>query len=63
MVANQSYVTGDRAHQAILDVEAGEEGLPELIPPADQARPGKRLADKRTTFRKKKKPRKRRRRP
>jgi sugar lactone lactonase YvrE len=34
MIANQSYFSGDRAHQAILDVEAGEEGLPELIPPA-----------------------------
>ena len=33
IVAQQSYVTGDPAHQAILDVEAGEPGLPELIPP------------------------------
>jgi sugar lactone lactonase YvrE len=33
MVANQSYVTGDATHQAILDVEAGEPGLPEFIPP------------------------------
>ena len=34
MVANQAFVSGDKAHHAILDVEAGEEGLPELIPPA-----------------------------
>jgi hypothetical protein len=34
MVANQSYFGGDRTHFAILDVEAGEEGLPELVPPA-----------------------------
>jgi sugar lactone lactonase YvrE len=34
MVANQAYFSGDRARHAILDVEAGEEGLPELIPPA-----------------------------
>jgi hypothetical protein len=33
MVANQAYFSGDRAHQAILDVETGEEGLPELVPP------------------------------
>jgi hypothetical protein len=34
IVANQSYFTGDATHQAILDVEAGEKGLPEYIPPA-----------------------------
>jgi hypothetical protein len=41
MVANQSYVTGNASHQAILDVEAGEEGLPELIPagPAEAGGP------------------------
>jgi sugar lactone lactonase YvrE len=33
MVANQSYLTADPSHQAILDVETGEPGLPELIPP------------------------------
>jgi hypothetical protein len=33
IVAQQSYFMGDRAHQAILDVEVAEEGLPELIPP------------------------------
>lgn len=33
IVAQQAYVTGDPARQAILDVETGEEGLPELIPP------------------------------
>ena len=32
IVAQQSYFAGDPAHQAILDVEAGERGLPELIP-------------------------------
>ena len=37
MVANQAYFSGDRTHQAILDVETGEEGLPELIPPAPKA--------------------------
>ena len=33
MVANQSF-TGNRENQAILDVEAGETGLPEFIPAA-----------------------------
>jgi sugar lactone lactonase YvrE len=32
IVANQSFVAGDPAHQAILDVYAGEPGLPEFIP-------------------------------
>ena len=32
MVANQSFVNGDAAKQAILDVEAGEPGLRELLP-------------------------------
>ena len=32
IIAQQSYFAGDPAHQAILDVEAGEPGLPELIP-------------------------------
>jgi sugar lactone lactonase YvrE len=32
MVANQSFIAGDAAKQAILDVEAGERGLRELIP-------------------------------
>lgn len=32
MIANQSFVAGDPSHQAILDVEAGEPGLAELIP-------------------------------
>ena len=34
IVANQSYLTGDATHQAVLDVEAGAPGLPELVPPA-----------------------------
>ena len=33
IVAQQSYFMGDPSRQAILDVEAGEQGLPELIPP------------------------------
>jgi hypothetical protein len=32
IVAQQSYFTGDASHQAILDVETGEQGLAELIP-------------------------------
>jgi sugar lactone lactonase YvrE len=38
MVANQSF-TGNREHQALLDVEAGEPGLPELIPGLDRDPP------------------------
>lgn len=33
VVANQSFVNGDPTRQAVLDVETGEPGLPELIPP------------------------------
>jgi sugar lactone lactonase YvrE len=33
MVAQQSYFAGDATHQAVLDVETGEKGLAELIPP------------------------------
>jgi hypothetical protein len=33
IVAQQSYFMGDPSHQAILDVEVGERGLPEVIPP------------------------------
>ena len=33
IVAQQSFFAGDPARQAILDVETGEEGLPEVIPP------------------------------
>lgn len=36
LVANQSFIMGDATHQAILDVWAGEPGLPELIPPDPQ---------------------------
>jgi sugar lactone lactonase YvrE len=32
IVANQSFITGDPANQAILDVAVDERGLPELIP-------------------------------
>ena len=35
IVANQSF-TGNRDNQAVLDVETGETGLPELIPGLDQ---------------------------
>ncbi|MDX6687446.1 MAG: hypothetical protein QOF86_3574 [Baekduia sp.] len=40
MVANQSYVAADAAHQAILDVETQEPGLPELIPSSAGPREG-----------------------
>jgi sugar lactone lactonase YvrE len=40
MVANQSYFTADPAHQAILDVETQEPGLPELIPSSAGPRAG-----------------------
>jgi hypothetical protein len=39
MVANQSF-TGSREHQALLDVETRERGLPELIPGLDRDPPG-----------------------
>jgi sugar lactone lactonase YvrE len=39
IVANQSAVAGDVTHQALLDVEAGETGLPELIPGRDGTAP------------------------
>jgi hypothetical protein len=38
IVANQSF-TGNRDNQAVLDVETGELGLPELIPGLDQDPP------------------------
>jgi sugar lactone lactonase YvrE len=38
IVANQSF-TGNRDNMALLDVEAGERGLPELIPGRDTTRP------------------------
>jgi hypothetical protein len=38
IVANQSF-TGNRDNQALLDVEVGEPGLPELIPGRDTKRP------------------------
>ncbi len=39
IVANQSAVAGSRANQALLDVETGEAGLPELIPGRDATAP------------------------
>ena len=32
IVANQSFITGTTANQAILDVHVGERGAPEAIP-------------------------------
>jgi sugar lactone lactonase YvrE len=32
LVANQSAVAGDASHQAVLDVEVGEQGLPAYLP-------------------------------
>lgn len=32
IVANQSFISGDPTHQALLDVYVGERGAPELIP-------------------------------
>ena len=31
IIANQAFVGGDPSHQAILDTEAGERGMPEFI--------------------------------
>jgi hypothetical protein len=39
IVANQSYFTDDAANQAILDVRAGERGMPEFIPHRAGLRP------------------------
>ena len=39
IVANQSALAGNRANQALLDVETGEAGLPELIPGRDATAP------------------------
>jgi sugar lactone lactonase YvrE len=43
IVAQQSYERGDPSHQAILDVEAGEEGVTELIPANAGLRPGEQV--------------------
>ena len=58
IVANQSYVNGDATHQAILDVETGEEGLTPFIPPAPSSAPAPKH---RAHHKKKHKKRKRRR--
>ena len=47
MVANQSFVMGSAANQAILDVEAGEAGLAEYIPPKSKKPKKKKKAKKR----------------
>jgi sugar lactone lactonase YvrE len=39
IVPNQSFATGDREHQTLLDVETDEQGLTELIPGLDRKRP------------------------
>jgi large exoprotein involved in heme utilization and adhesion len=51
MVANQSYILGDTTHMAILDVEAGEAGLPEYVPPAP-AQPSKKAKKKKKKHKK-----------
>jgi sugar lactone lactonase YvrE len=51
LVANQSYFTGDATHQAILDVEAGEEGLAEYVPAAPPAAKPKPKKKKRPAHR------------
>jgi sugar lactone lactonase YvrE len=59
MVANQAYVSGDATHQAILDVEAGEQGLPALVPAnAGPPTPAK-ATPKKKAKKKKRKPAKR----
>lgn len=42
MVANQSFANGSAGNQAILDVEAGEPGLAEYIPPRPKPKPKKK---------------------
>jgi sugar lactone lactonase YvrE len=44
MVANQSYFQGDPSHHAILDVESGEPGLSELVPPGTRTSAAQRPA-------------------
>jgi sugar lactone lactonase YvrE len=51
IVANQGYVSGNAAHQAILDVETGERGLRPLIPRKAGPRPAKQRRSKRGTRR------------
>jgi sugar lactone lactonase YvrE len=41
IVANQSFISGDATHQAILDVYAGERGAPEFIPRRAGLRPNR----------------------
>ena len=59
-VANQSYFNGDRTHQAVLDVETGEPGLPEYIPPAPQTATRKAKPKAKPKHRKKKRKHRRR---
>ena len=42
IVANQASVGGDPTHQAILDAEAAERGMPEFISPRAGRRPRNR---------------------
>jgi sugar lactone lactonase YvrE len=46
MVANQSFESGDPTHQAIFDIEVGEEGLAPYVPPNAGATPPARVAPK-----------------
>jgi sugar lactone lactonase YvrE len=60
LVANQSFIMGDPTHMAILDVEAGEPGLPEYVPPppADQVKKAKKKKKKSKAKKRKKKKKK-----
>jgi hypothetical protein len=42
IIANQAFFGGDPRHQAILDTEAGERGMPEFIPRRAGLRPRRR---------------------
>jgi hypothetical protein len=33
IIANQSYFAGDKANQALLSLETGEQGAPVYVPP------------------------------
>jgi hypothetical protein len=64
ITASQSNPRGEPTHWALHDVETGEEGLPEHIPPNAGLRPGERAAKAKPKAKKKRKPaRKRKRRP
>lgn len=58
ITASQSNPRGEPTHWALHDVEAGEEGLPELIPANAGLRPGERAAKANPNGKKKKRKRK-----